>query len=135
MAKLIDTSLWIDFLRIRSPQNLKQLVAPFVLDPDAHLAEPVTFEVLRYASSAEAAQIGRRFQTMPLLPTPPDLWIKAALLGQACRRKGATVIALDLLIAAVAIHHGAEVVTFDNDFQHIARVSSLQVRLLQRPVP
>ena len=132
MARLIDTSLWIDFFRARSPQNVKQLVAPFILDPDAHLAEPVTFEVLRYASAAEAAQIGLRFQAMPMLQTPPDLWTKATLLGQTCRRNGVSVLALDLLIAAVALHHGVEIVTFDVDFQHIAGATSLQVRVLQR---
>jgi len=26
---------------------LKQFIAPFVLDPEAHLAEPVRFELLR----------------------------------------------------------------------------------------
>jgi predicted nucleic acid-binding protein len=135
MATLIDTSLWIDFTRVRSPQSVKQFIAPFVLDPVAHLAEPVTFEVLRSASAAEAIGIVRRFQTLPTLTTPPDLWNQATQFGQACRRKGFTVPAIDLLIAAVAIHHGAELITFDGDFQHIAAVSSLQVNLLVRPTP
>jgi predicted nucleic acid-binding protein len=135
MATLIDTSLWIDFLRPRSPHNLKQLITPFVLDPVAHLTEPVTFDVLRHASAAEAVQIARRFQTLPTLATPPDVWTQATHLGQACRRKGFSVLSLDLLIAAVAIHHGAELITFDGDFQHIAAVSGLQVNLLVRPTP
>ena len=49
MATLIDTSLWIDFTRAQSPQTLKQFIAPYILDPDAHVAEPVVFEVLRHA--------------------------------------------------------------------------------------
>jgi hypothetical protein len=40
MTLLLDTSLWIDFTRTRSPPPLKQFIAPFVLDPEAHLAEP-----------------------------------------------------------------------------------------------
>ena len=40
MTLLLDTSLWIDFTRTRSPAPLKQFIAPFVLDPEAHLAEP-----------------------------------------------------------------------------------------------
>jgi predicted nucleic acid-binding protein len=40
-----------------------------------------------------------------------------------------------LLIAVVALHHDAEVVTFDDDFQKIAGVSNLQVKLLKRPAP
>jgi predicted nucleic acid-binding protein len=135
MPTLIDTSLWIDFTRVRSPQIVKQFIAPFVLDPDAHIAEPVTFEVLRHSSAAEAAQIARRFQTLPTFATPPDVWTHATHLGQACRRKGFTVPSIDLLIAAIAIHHAAELITFDGDFQHVAAASGLQVNLLVRPTP
>jgi predicted nucleic acid-binding protein len=70
-----------------------------------------------------------------MLATPADLWQRAADLGRACRQAGVTAGALDLLIAAVAIHHGAELITFDTDFQKIAVVSSLQVKLLLRPAP
>jgi hypothetical protein len=49
MTLLLDTSLWIDFTRTRSPGALKQRIAPYVLDRAAHLAEPVRFEVLRAA--------------------------------------------------------------------------------------
>lgn len=40
---------WIDFTRSRSPTPLKRFIATYVLDPEAHLAEPVSFEVLRSA--------------------------------------------------------------------------------------
>ena len=43
MTLLLDTSLWIDVTRARSPAALKQFIAPFVHDPAAHLAEPVRF--------------------------------------------------------------------------------------------
>jgi predicted nucleic acid-binding protein len=135
MPTLIDTSLWIDFTRARSPRTLKQFIAPFILDPDAHLAEPITFEILRHATPAEAGQLAQQFQTLPMLATPPLLWSEATGLGQVCRQKNITVNSLDLLIATVALHHGAEVVTFDDDFQKIAGVSKLRVKLLKRPTP
>ncbi len=133
MPTLIDTSLWIDFTRTRSPRFLKRFIAPFILDPDAHVAEPITFEMLRHATPVEAKQLTQQFQTLPMLATPRLLWSQAAELGQACRQKNITVPSLDLLIAAIAIHHGAEVVAFDDDFQKIAVVSKLQVKLLKRP--
>ena len=70
-----------------------------------------------------------------MLATPLLLWTQAAELGQACRKKNAAVNSLDLLIASIAIHHNAEVVTFDADFEKIATISTLQVKLLQRPTP
>jgi hypothetical protein len=133
VSLLLDTSLWIDFTRSRSPTALKQFIAPYVLDPEAHLAEPVRFEVLRSARPEEARLLEAQFATLPLLPTPADLWEQATELGQACRRLGRTVPSLDLLVAAVALHHDAVLVSFDADFEAIAAVSSLRLQRLQRP--
>ena len=133
MTLLLDTSLWIDFTRTRSPVALKQCIAPYVLDPAAHLAEPVRFEVLRAARPEEARLLEAQFDTLPMLPTPADLWQQAINLGQACRQIGRTVFSLDLLIATVALHHNAELVSFDADFEAITLVSALRLNRLTRP--
>lgn len=99
MTLLLDTSLWIDFTRARSPVSLKQFIAPFVLDPEAHLEEPVRFELLRSARPEENR--------------PADLGQRAIVLGQACRPIRRTVVSLDLLVAAVALHHNAVLVSFN----------------------
>jgi predicted nucleic acid-binding protein len=133
MTLLLDTSLWIDFTRTRSPAPLKQFIAPFVLDPEAHLAEPVRFEMLRSARPDETRQLTAQFDTLPTLSTPADLWQRAIDLGQACRQIGQTVLSLDLLVAAVALHHNALLVSFDADFETIASVSELRLQRLERP--
>ncbi len=134
MTLLLDTSLWIDFTRARSPAPLKQFIAPFLLDPEAHLAEPVRFELLRSARPDETRQLEAQFATLPTLPTPADLWQRAIDLGQACRQIGRTVLSLELLVAAVAVHHNAVLVSFDTDFEAIAAVSELRLQRLERPV-
>ena len=133
MTLLLDTSLWVDFTRTRSPAPLKQFIAPFVLDPEAHLAEPVRFEMLRSARPDETRQPIAQFDTLPTLSTPADLWQRAIDLGQACRQIGQTVLSLDLLVAAVALHHNAVLVSFDADFEAIASVSELRLQRLERP--
>jgi predicted nucleic acid-binding protein len=133
VAWLIDSSVWIDFTRGRSLRALKQFIAPYILSADAALAEPIIFEVLRHAIDLEVRVIQAQFQTMPCLHTPDDLWTCAARLGQDCRKRGITASSLDLLIAAVAIHHDAELVTFDQDFQNIAKTCALRVKRLQKP--
>jgi predicted nucleic acid-binding protein len=133
MASLIDSSLWIDLTRARSPRTLKAFIAPYVNDPQACLAEPIAFEVLRHATDAEAEKLTRQFETMPLLTSPLDLWSRAADLGRSCRRAGVNAGSLDLLIAAVALHHAAVLVTFDADFQEIGRITGMRVDLLKRP--
>jgi predicted nucleic acid-binding protein len=110
---------------MRSPRSLKQFIAPYILHPAAHLAEPITFEVLRHATPEEGRQL--------MLTTPADLWSRAAELGCACRSQGHTAGALDLLIASVALSHRAVIITFDDDFQKIVTASDLQIKLLERP--
>ena len=133
MVTIVDTNLWIDFTRPGSPSSLKKFIAPYVLDASNHLAEPIIFELLRLANPIEYRQLTDQFAIIPRLATPSDLWNKAAELGQACRKKGHNLGALDLLIASVALHHDATIVTFDEDFQRVSTVSKLLVKLLQRP--
>jgi predicted nucleic acid-binding protein len=133
MATLLDTNLWIDLTRTRSPRPLKSFIAPFALDPQACIAEPVVFEVLRGATDAETRQLLAYFETLPVLTSPSDLWSAGTELGRACRRKGFNASSIDLLIAAVAIHHGAELITFDSGFEKIAGASDLRVKLLKPP--
>lgn len=99
------------------------------------LAEPVIFEVLRYATDIELPQLQQQFSLLPTVPTPLNLWDHAADLGRMCRKQGMTAGALDLLIASTAILHNLELVSFDSDFQHIVTVSSLRLTLLTRPIP
>jgi predicted nucleic acid-binding protein len=133
VAILIETTLWIDFTRARSPRALKDFIAAYVTDPAACVAEPIAFEVLRYATAEEQQLFEDQLRTMTMLPSPSTLWSDAASLGRRCRENGLTPGALDLLIATVAMHHGAELLTFDTDFERIARVSALQVTHLRRP--
>jgi predicted nucleic acid-binding protein len=135
VAILIDSSLWVDFTRLRSPRSLKEFIEPYIVAPDAVLAEPVVFEILRYATDAELPGLETQFRLLPMLQTPIDFWTRAAELGRTCRRSGITPGGLDLLIAAIAIAHAAELVTFDAGFEGIAGVSTLKVKLLQRPTP
>ncbi len=86
MLTLIDSSLWVDFTRARSPRLLKQFIAPYILAPEAALAEPIVYEVLRHATGEEIRAVQAQFQTMPMIPTPGNLWTSAAELGQHCRK-------------------------------------------------
>lgn len=135
MARLIESSLWVDFTRRKSPTALKALIQPWILDPLAILCEPVAFEILRHATAAERPWIQQQFSTFPFLSTPPELWREAAMLGQKCRDKGFNAGSMDLIISAIAIHHDAEIITFDADYVELSRTIPLRVQLLSRPLP
>ena len=100
------------------------------LAPD--LLELDDFELLRSARPKERRQQETHFAILPTLPTPADLWPRAITLGQACRPIGRSVLSLDLLVAAVALHHNAALVSFDADFEAIASVSALRLQRLNR---
>jgi predicted nucleic acid-binding protein len=131
MAQLLDSSVWLGLLRRGSPKAVKELVSPWIVDDQSVLAEPVVFELLRFASDDEARAFDEYAGSVQALPSPASLWESAAKLGQACRRKGYSVKAIDLLIATVALEHEIEIVTFDGDYASIAKASKLKVRLLK----
>jgi len=132
---LPDSVLWIDFSRIKTPVVVKQQIAPYLRAADTVLCDPVRFEVLRCERRTDRARTEAIFATVPLLPTPANFWQESIKLGQLCMDGGITVPPLDVMIATVAIHHKAEVVTFDTHFELIQKVMpKLQVRLLKRAV-
>ena len=132
MARLIESSLWVDFTRRKSPAALKAGIQPWILDPLAVLCEPVIFEVLRHATARERPLIEAQFATLHVLDQPPSLWRAATRLGQKCRDQGFNAGAMDLVIATIAIHHDTEIITSDADFIEIARAAPLRVQLLTR---
>jgi predicted nucleic acid-binding protein len=110
---LPDSAFWIDFTRQKTSKVVKQQIAPYLASRMTVLCEPVRFEVLRGERKNDRVKTEALLANVPLLRTPPALWQNAERYGQLCQDSGLTVPPLDLLIAAVSIHHGAEIVTFD----------------------
>jgi predicted nucleic acid-binding protein len=134
MVKVIDSCLWIDFLGAKTTDPVRQLTDRWLNDAEAALCELVQFEVLRGCDARLRGGVQRRMETMPYLPTPGDLWNSGLKLGEACYDRRVIISSVDLLIAALCIHHGATLVTFDNHFQTIAELADLKVEFLTRPV-
>ena len=133
MARLIDSNIWIDLARPKSSRELKACAFRIASSHGAALAEPVLFETLAYASEGEVRKMRALFDEYELLETPKDLWERATELGRKCSLQGEPAGQMDLLIATVAIHHDAEVVTFDAGMASISNHSKLRVTLLPRP--
>ena len=134
MGQVIDTCVWIDHLRKGTPEATRRMADAALNDADALLCEPVRFELLCGASRKERPLLLRRLETMPLLHTPPHLWAEASKLAAAACDAGVRVPSVDLLIAALCIHHDVALTTFDAHFSDLAKLSELRVNLLKRPV-
>jgi hypothetical protein len=62
-------------------------------------------------------------------PLDPGVFLDAASLYRAARRKGLTVrSSVDCLIASSALRHDLEVLHRDRDFPRLAKVSALRQR-------
>ena len=134
MGQVIDTCVWIDHLRERTPDATRRVADIAVHAEDALLCEQVRFELLCGASRKERPLLLRRLETMPLLHTPPRLWHDASNLATKACDVGLRVSSVDLLIAALCIHHDVVLTTFDGHFGKLAELSKLRVNRLIRPV-
>lgn len=133
MTILPDSAFWIDFTRAQTPLAVKQQIAPFLASRNCALCEPVRFEVLRGERKADRLKTEALLATVPVVPSPITLWRDAERNGQLCLDGGLTLPPLDLIIAAVAIHVRAEVVTFDQHFEQMAKlIPGLKIRRIQR---
>jgi hypothetical protein len=68
-----------------------------------------------------------------ILSTLPNLWPREAELGRLCHKQSITLGSLDLLIATVALHHRAQLVTFNEDFEPPVQFTPINVLRLNRP--
>lgn len=131
---LPDSVLWIDFMRAKTPAAVKQIIAPYLASRNTVLCEPVRFEVMRGERKADRLKADNLLKTVPIIRTPVLLWQNAEKYGQMCLDTGLIVPPLDLLIAATAVEHYAEIVTFDKHFAAMQQViPKLKARVLARP--
>jgi len=133
MGQIIDTCVWVDHLRKGTPEATRRVANDVLNHEDALLCEPVRFELLYGASRRERPLLLQRLETMPLLSTPPTLWSVASDLATELCDAGLRLPSLDLLIAALCIHHNVILTTFDAHFGELGARSKLRVNLLVRP--
>lgn len=123
---LVDSSVWIAFLRGESVPEVRFLAAALDRGIAVWLAPPILQEVLQSAENAERFEKWDRvFGDLPLLLTPDvrSAARSAALLYARCRWAGTTPrSANDCLIAVHAIEHAMPLLHRDQDFALIAKV-------------
>jgi len=107
---LIDTSSWIEALRRNGRAEVRERVAHLMSEGRAAWCDLVALELWNGARGGyEREQLKKLGQELVLLPTTDQAWSKARVLAERCRSAGNTVPATDLIIAACALVHGADV--------------------------
>ena len=121
---VVDSTLWIDFFRGSNEPGrvaLRQLIRA----RQAVLTGIVLAEVLQgVRSEHESISVQDQFFSIPYFETTKETWTEAGSLSAELRRKGLTIPLTDLIIAALAMEHDAEVFTTD---PHFAKVPGLKL--------
>jgi predicted nucleic acid-binding protein len=117
--KLIDTSSWIEYLR-DSESEAGNRVEELVLAGDAAWCDLIAVELWHAVrGTREKRDLAELEREITLLQMDADAWQKARWLAVRCRDSGLTVPVADLIIAAVATHHGLEIEHCDRHFDKI----------------
>ncbi|MGH3049864.1 MAG: type II toxin-antitoxin system VapC family toxin [Gaiellaceae bacterium] len=118
MPVLVDTSIWIDYLRGVEPAagELERLVA----DREVVCCGPVLAELVTGTVLAQRDEVVLSLAALPLLDLGPQRWIRAGALAHELRSRGTSVPLIDLLIAVAAVEEDAELWTRDGDFEQVA---------------
>lgn len=127
---LVDTSVWVDYLRGTSTGSVAELHRLVRTDPgELATCEPIAMELLAGAGPAQLGSVERLVDGLVCLELYPVTHYRhAAAIYRAVRTSGHTVRAVnDCLIAAIALTHEAEVLHRDKDFERIAACTPLQV--------
>jgi predicted nucleic acid-binding protein len=132
MGLIIDSSLWVDYFRGKTPAAIRYQAAQYINSAEARLCEPIRLEILHAARDLERDKIESTFDTVLMLDTPDDIWEKAILLGQKCVDSGFNAHSMDLLIAVTCLDADSTLITYDSHFAKIAQVCSLKLNLLAR---
>ena len=123
---LVDTSVWISYLREGPMGPLAELEALLDNPLACGLSDQILMEILQGARDERAFRTLNRYfggQRIYRFNDPTYSHMEAARLYLRCRRGGVTVrSAMDCLIAQCAIEHDLTLLHTDRDFNHIHRV-------------
>ena len=125
---LVDTSVWIDFIRGRSTSPVERLRTALDRGVSAAITPLIYQEILQGAVDEKTFRDYRSYFSNQRFLHPGDPIAShenAARLYFECRRKGFTIRSSnDCLIAQIAIEQRVALLHDDRDFDNIARTTS-----------
>jgi len=115
---LLDTSVWIDALRGKTPEIVAETQA--LLNDDRVLTcGPVLFEIKRGIRAEEREKILPLFDALLRLPFDDALWDLSGDLDASLRGRGITIPPMDVLIAQICLYHKVHLFTLDAHFHSV----------------
>jgi predicted nucleic acid-binding protein len=127
---VVDTSIWVDFLRGQDTAQVQRLVALIEGDEGVGITDVILGEILQGApTEAAARRLDARFAPFDCfrLETLDD-FRRAAQLYRRARSAGHTIRrTLDCLIASVCVREDLPILHDDSDFDRLAASTELRI--------
>jgi len=130
---LIDTSVWVLFLRKSPPPVVEEEVGRLLAEDSVAISAMIRLELLGGTrSSHEFTRLQSRLDALHRLPADEATWDKAAELAFLLRQRGKVIPYTDILIGSAAILADALLLHADRHFDQMAEDTALRVRSLVR---
>lgn len=126
---VVDSNTWADFFNGVPTPHVGRLDAALENEEDLSVIPIIVTEVLQGFRTDTGFQRARRvLLALPVIHPDVDCHVRAARLFRSLRRRGITVRgAVDCVIAQACLDTGAELLSPDVDFEHIARHTALRL--------
>jgi predicted nucleic acid-binding protein len=117
---LVDTSSWIETLRVRGDVEVRERISGLVMDGTAAWCNIIRLELWQgVRGDREKAALRSLEQVVRNLQINDEVWTRSIELSQLARSNGLTVQAPDLLIVATAQHHRVAIDSCDAHFDRL----------------
>jgi predicted nucleic acid-binding protein len=128
---LVDTSVWIHFLR-GSGIQFQERIVPLIMADKLVTTPIVIMEILRGAKSQkDYDKLSKDLAALRCFDVSANVWKRAGKLGYTLRHKGLNAPLTDTLIAAVAQEHNVSLLHDDRHFEMIASISPFKHEYLR----
>lgn len=118
---LVDTSVWIDFLKKKEERLL-----PYLEGREVYVTEIVLFELLSGLPPFKQPSLSRYLSLFRRFNLTEEISIEAARIAAEMRSKKKNPQTTDMLIAATALFHEATLIHRDKDFEVIKEFCPLK---------
>ncbi len=122
---LIDTSCWIEALRVSGNKKIRKKVHELLVEGRAAWCEMILLELWNGARGrSERRMLDDLKQEITMLPISGEVWSLARKLARDCREEGKTVPSTDILIVSCGLGNKTEIEHQDKHFDVILEIHS-----------
>lgn len=125
---IVDTSVWIDFLKGRETKQVQKLEELLSEETDIFITGLIFQEVLTgIKSKKEREKVRSELEHFVLVNPSLDTHIQAAEIFDGCKKKGFTIRSIiDCLIASLTLEYDLTILENDKDYTFISEVYPLK---------